>query len=144
MIGLLLTGHGHFATGLGSSLKLITGAKENIAFVDFEAEHSTETLKGNLERALDELKDCDGVLVFSDLAGGSPFKTAVEVSVERPQQKITVLAGSNLPMIVEGFTMMEDYTDPEELGTALLESGKDSIVRYEMREHQDNAEEDGI
>ena len=31
MVGLLITGHGHFATGLGSSLRLITGNTENIA-----------------------------------------------------------------------------------------------------------------
>ena len=44
MVGLLITGHGHFATGLGSSLRLITGNTENIEYVDFEADHSTETL----------------------------------------------------------------------------------------------------
>lgn len=32
MIGLLVTGHGHFATGLGSSLKLIAGEQENVEF----------------------------------------------------------------------------------------------------------------
>ena len=37
MVGILITGHGHFATGLGSSLQLITGITENVALVDFEA-----------------------------------------------------------------------------------------------------------
>ena len=77
MVGLLITGHGHFATGLGTSLKLITGATENIVYVDFEADHTIDTLKANLRKGFDELKGCDGVLVLSDLAGGSPFKTAV-------------------------------------------------------------------
>lgn len=81
MVGLLITGHGHFATGLGSSLRLITGNTENIEYVDFEADHSTETLAHNLNQAFDKLKDCDGVLVLSDLAGGSPFKTAGRVQV---------------------------------------------------------------
>ena len=35
MIGLLITGHGHFATGLNSSLELIAGQQQNIALVDF-------------------------------------------------------------------------------------------------------------
>lgn len=78
MVGLLITGHGHFATGLGSSLRLITGNTENIVYVDFEENHSTDTLTENLNKALDELKDCDGVLVLSDLAGGSPFKSVAE------------------------------------------------------------------
>ena len=81
MVGLLVTGHGHFATGLGSALQLIAGTADNLAFVDFEADHSTETLTNNLSNALDGLKGCDGVLVLADLAGGSPFKAAVELSL---------------------------------------------------------------
>ena len=50
MVGLLITGHGHFATGLGSSLRLITGNTENIVYVDFEENHSTDTLTENLNK----------------------------------------------------------------------------------------------
>ena len=93
MVGLLITGHGHFATGLGSSLRLITGNTENIEYVDFEADHSTETLAHNLNQAFDRLKNCDGVLVLSDLAGGSPFKTAVEEDADA-EGEATELSGS--------------------------------------------------
>lgn len=144
MIGLLITGHGHFATGLGSSLKLIAGESENVVLVDFEESHSTDTLKKNIHAALDKLLGCDGVVVLSDLAGGSPFKNAVECCYERENQKIEVIAGSNLPMIVEGFTMIEDYNDPKEFALELLNSGKDNIVIFELEEHQDDADEDGI
>ena len=144
MVGLLITGHGHFATGLGSSLRLITGDTENIVYVDFEENHSTDTLTENLNKALDELKDCDGVLVLSDLAGGSPFKSAVECKVARPDQAIEVLAGSNLPMLIEGSMAMAAFDSPLDLAQSLIETGKDYIVRFELTAHEDNAEEDGI
>ncbi len=144
MVGLLITGHGHFATGLGSSLRLITGNAENIVYVDFEENHSTDTLTENLNKALDELKDCDGVLVLSDLAGGSPFKSAVECKVARPDQAIEVLAGSNLPMLIEGSMAMAAFDSPLDLAQSLIETGKDYIVRFELTAHEDNAEEDGI
>ena len=144
MVGLLITGHGHFATGLGSSLRLITGNTENIVYVDFEENHSTDTLTENLNTALDELKDCDGVLVLSDLAGGSPFKSAVECKVARPDQAIEVLAGSNLPMLIEGSMAMAAFDSPLDLAQSLIETGKDYIVRFELTAHEDNAEEDGI
>lgn len=144
MVGLLITGHGHFATGLGSSLRLITGNTENIVYVDFEENHSTDTLTENLNKALDELKDCDGVLVLSDLAGGSPFKSAVECKVARPDQAIEVLAGSNLPMLIEGSMGMAAFDSPLDLAQSLIETGKDYIVRFELTAHEDNAEEDGI
>ena len=144
MVGLLITGHGHFATGLGSSLRLITGNTENIVYVDFEENHSTDTLTENLNKALDELKDCDGVLVLSDLAGGSPFKSAVECKVARPDQAIEVLAGSNLPMLIEGSMAMAAFDSPLDLAQSLIETGKDYIVRFELTAHEDHAEEDGI
>ena len=144
MVGLLITGHGHFATGLGSSLKLITGNTENIVYVDFEADHSTDTLTENINKGLDELKDCDGVLVLSDLAGGSPFKSAVECKVARPDQAIEVLAGSNLPMLSEGSMAMAAFDSPLDMAQSLIETGKEYIVRFELTAHEDNAEEDGI
>lgn len=144
MVGLVITGHGHFATGLGSSLKLITGNTENIEYVDFEADHSTDILTENLNKAFDNLKGCDGVLVLSDLAGGSPFKCAVECKFARPDQAIEVIAGSNLPMLIEGSMMMGAFDAPLELAESLIPTGKDYIVRFEMAEHEDNAEEDGI
>ena len=140
----MITGHGHFATGLGSSLKLITGNTENIVYVDFEADHSTDTLTENINKGLDELKDCDGVLVLSDLAGGSPFKSAVECKVARPDQAIEVLAGSNLPMLIEGSMAMAAFDSPLDMAQSLIETGKEYIVRFELTAHEDNAEEDGI
>ena len=144
MVGILITGHGHFATGLGSSLQLITGITENVALVDFEADHSTDTLKANLHKAMDSLKECDGVLVLSDLAGGSPFNNASMCMAERPDQRIEVVAGTNLPMIIEGASMMDAYDDPLELAETLIPTGKDYIVRFELVKHEDDADEDGI
>lgn len=144
MVGLLVTGHGHFATGLGSALQLIAGNADNLAYVDFEADHSTEILTNNLNQALDQLKNCDGVLVLADLAGGSPFKAAVECKVAREDQIVEVVAGTNLSMLVEGFVSMSSYTSPLDLSDALITAGKNYIVRFEQKVHVDNQEEDGI
>lgn len=144
MIGLLITGHGHFATGLSTSLQLITGIKDHIVYVDFEADHSTDTLTENLSKGLDELKDCDGVLVLSDLAGGSPFKASVECKYARPDQNIEVVAGSNLPMLITAATMIEVYDNPLDMAEEVMATGKDYIVRFELEEHVDDADEDGI
>ena len=132
MIGIIVTGHGHFATGLTSSLHLITGITENVVAVDFEADHSTMTLKTNLEKAFVELKECDGVLVLADLPGASPFNNAVIYKSEQNEQKIEVLAGTNLPMLIEAATIMAAYEEPMELVENVLETGKESIVHFEI------------
>lgn len=145
MLGLLVTGHGHFATGLGSSLELIAGAQPNVAYVDFEADHSIEILKDNFNKAFDSLKEYDGVLVLSDLPGGSPFKTAVECKFERPDQAIEVLTGTNLPLLVASSTMTAVFDNPLDLAEAMIPEGKDSIVRFELVARAEETEdEDGI
>ena len=144
MLGLLVTGHGHFATGLNSSLELIAGAQANVALVDFEADHSIEVLKENLNKALDSLKEYDGVLVLSDLPGGSPFKTAVECKFERPDQAIEVIAGTNLPLLIASSTMTAVFDNPLDLAEAMMPEGKDSIIRFELAARVEEADEDGI
>ena len=145
MLGLLVTGHGHFATGLNSSLELIAGAQPNVALVDFEADHSIEVLKDNLTKALDSLKEYDGVLVLSDLPGGSPFKTAVECKFERPDQAIEVIAGTNLPLLIASSTMTAVFESPLDLAEAMMPEGKDSIIRFELAARvEEDSDEDGI
>ena len=145
MLGLLVTGHGHFATGLNSSLELIAGAQANVALVDFEADHSIEVLKDNLNKAFDALKEYDGVLVLSDLPGGSPFKTAVECKFERPDQAIEVIAGTNLPLLIASSTMTAVFDSPLDLAEAMMPEGKDSIIRFELAARvEEESDEDGI
>lgn len=145
MIGILVTGHGHFATGLGSSLKLIVGEQSNVEFVDFEEGHSVETLKSNLSNALERLKECAGVLVLSDLPGGSPFKTAVELKFECLDQPLEVIAGTNLPLLVVCSTMTEVFDNPLDMAEAMIQEAKDSIVRFELSEEvEEEIDEDFI
>mgnify|MGYP000562147186 CR=1 FL=1 len=59
MIGLIVTGHGNFASGLTSSLKLIAGEPKNYVAVDFLESYSVDDLERELTKALDELKDCE-------------------------------------------------------------------------------------
>ena len=143
MIGLVVTGHGHFAEGLHTSANMIAGENEYVKYVQFLEGMSIEDLAEKLNAAYDELASCDGIVVLSDLPGGSPFKTSVECAFARPNQKIEVLSGTNLPMIVTGVTMLEDETDPSALAEELMEVGKDCIVRFEMVSKADEEDEEG-
>ena len=72
MIGLVITGHGLFAEGMHSSAKMIAGENENNRYVCFEEGMGLEDLAVKLNAAYDELAGCDGIVVLSDLPGGSP------------------------------------------------------------------------
>ena len=145
MIGIVVTGHGLFAEGMHSSAKMIAGENDHIKYVCFEDGMGLEDLAEKLNAAYNELSDCDGIVVLSDLPGGSPFKTAVECSMGHPDKQIVVLSGTNLPMIIAGSTMAGFETDPQALADELLFEGKDNVVRFEMAARAEAEEdEDGI
>lgn len=142
MIGLLVTGHANFGSGLTSSLNLIAGEQEAYKYVDFLPEYSLEDLSRELGKAMDELKDCEGILVFSDLPGGTPFKTAVEVGF--PRGNVKVIAGTNLPMMVEIAMSRKFIDDLDMLTQSALDTGKEQIVQYEFKKVEQQESDDGI
>ena len=145
MIGLVVTGHGLFAEGMHSSANMIAGENELVRYVCFKEGMNTEQLSENLIAAYNELGACDGIIVLSDLPGGSPFRTAVESSMTLPEKKIIVLSGTNLPMIITAATMASFSDDAEAMAEELLFEGKDNVVRFAMTEREEVEEdEDGI
>jgi len=146
MIGLVVTGHGLFAAGMQYSAKMIAGENDHIKYVCFEDGMGTVELAEKLSAAYNELSDCDGIIVLSDLPGGSPFRTAVEAAVTHTDKKIIVLSGTNLPMIITASTMQSFETDAEAMAEELLFEGKDNVVRFAMSASRDeeDEEEDGI
>ncbi|MBW9213096.1 MULTISPECIES: PTS galactosamine/N-acetylgalactosamine transporter subunit IIA [Terrabacteria group] len=144
MIGMIVSGHGHFATGVTSSVELIAGHPDFYVPVDFEQNHSTEDLKKNLENALEQLKDCEGVLILTDLLGGSPFKVAVELSMVHSEKEIRVLSGTNLGMIIEGNLVRQFAESVDALANQLVQTGHDQTMKYEFVEREEVEMEDGI
>lgn len=144
MIGMIVSGHGHFASGLSSSVKLIVGAPEKYEAIDFVEEFSIEDLKRELNAAIDRLSDCEGILIFTDLTGGSPFKTAVEISMERPDKNLRVLGGTNLGMLIETSMARAAFDNLDVLADMSTETGKEQIVKYAYVERVEVESEDGI
>ena len=156
MIGLVVTGHGHFADGIHTSAQMIAGENDYVRYINFEEGMTPEQLAEKFNAAFDEFKSCDGVVVLSDLPGGSPFKTAVECKYARPEQKIEVIAGTNLPMIVTAVTMLDMEDDPRSLADErsvctspdeLIETGRDCIALFELEAataETESEESDGI
>src|SRR5699024_6809884 len=99
MIGLLVTGHANFGTGITSSVNLIAGKQEAYKAVDYLTTYWKEELKREITKALDELKDCEGVIIFTDLMGGTSFNVSAQIGHRK--ENIRIVAGTNLPMLVE-------------------------------------------
>ncbi len=140
MVGIIVTGHGRFADGMTSCIELIAGKQENYVAVNFENE--VDQLTEDLKQAIESLKDCEGILVFCDLAGGSPFKTVALLSQE--YENIEVIAGTNMPMIAEIAMARSFGTDLASLVDMAINTGKDQVVHFDIDalKVQDESDED--
>ena len=142
MIGLLVTGHANFGSGMTSSVNLIAGEQEAYKYVDFLPTYSTEDLTVEITKALDELKDCEGVLIFTDLMGGTPFNVSAQLG--HGKDNIRIVAGTNLPMLVELVMSRKFKDDLDGLVESILETGKEQITKYEFKQVVQEASGDGI
>lgn len=60
MIGLVVTGHGHFADGIHTSAQMIAGENDYVRYINFEEGMTPEQLAEKFNAAFDEFKSCDG------------------------------------------------------------------------------------
>ena len=142
MIGLLVTGHANFGSGMTSSVNLIAGEQEAYRYVDFLPTYSTEDLTRELTKALEELKDCEGVIIFTDLMGGTPFNVSAQIG--HGKENIRIVAGTNLPMLVEIVMSRKFMDDLDGLVDSVLETGKEQVTKYEFKQVVQEATDDGI
>ena len=142
MIGLLVTGHANFGTGITSSVNLIAGEQEAYQAVDLLPTYSTEDLTREITKALDELKDCEGVIIFTDLMGGTPFNVSAQIG--HGKENIRIVAGTNLPMLVEIVMSRKFMDNLDELVDSVLETGKEQVTKYEFKQVVQEASDDGI
>ncbi len=100
MVGFVLTGHGEFATGLASAIDMVAGDQAAFKVVPFSGD-AAATYGDDLKAAITAMSDeCpEGVLVFVDLLGGTPFNQAMMISQDVPNMQI--VTGTNLPMLIE-------------------------------------------
>lgn len=142
MIGLLVTGHANFGSGITSSVNLIAGEQEAYRYVDFLPTYSTEDLTREMMKELEELKDCEGVIIFTDLMGGTPFNVSAQIG--REKDNIRIVAGTNLPMLVEIVMSRKFMDDLDGLVDSVLDTGKEQIMKYEFKQVVQEESEDGI
>ena len=141
MFGVLVTGHGNFASGLLSSMKLIVGRQEKVVGVDFLEEEGTDVLKENIRLALKSLGD--EVLVLTDIAGGSPYMNSVMLKQEFENMHIEVISGTNIPMLLE-VVLGRSISNLESMIQLAQEAGHNAISVFELTQEKEEIIDEGI
>ncbi len=98
MIGILVVTHGYFGKELINSLTMITGAQKKCEALSLRPEDEVTLLKEHVNEKIEEMDDGNGILILTDIIGGSPFNVC---SSYLKNQNVEVLTGVNLPMLIE-------------------------------------------
>lgn len=98
MIGLVLVTHGRLACEFRAALEHVVGPQTQIAAVTIEPEDDMELRRGDIIAAVHDVDSGDGVVVLTDMFGGTPSNLAISCMDGR---KVEVIAGINLPMLIK-------------------------------------------
>ncbi|CRH88464.1 EIIAB-Man [Chlamydia trachomatis] len=128
-IGIIIASHGEFAAGIHQSGSMIFGEQEKVQVVTFMPSEGPDDLYAKFNAAIDAFNGDDEVLVLADLWSGSPFNQASRLAGERPERKIVILTGLNLPMLIQAYTerMMDASAGAEQVAANILKEARDGV-----------------
>ncbi len=98
MIGVLITTHGNLGNELIKAAELIKGKLEAVTHISVDQTKGMEELKKELSSSIKKLDKGDGVLILTDLFGGTPSNISLSFLKEG---KLEVVTGVNLPMLLK-------------------------------------------
>ena len=126
MIGIVVVTHAGLADEILHAAELILGPLPGVEAVSIDHEMSLEVAKEQLQQAVALVeKDGDGVIILTDLFGGTPTNISAELLQEG---KVEILTGVNLPMLIKGAGSRTNQT-LDGLAVLLKEYGKNAIIR---------------
>ena len=98
MIGLVLVTHGQLANEFRHAVEHVVGPQENFETVAIGADDDMEQRRGDILAAVSRVDTGSGVIVLTDMFGGTPSNLAISVM---ESGRTEVIAGMNLPMLIK-------------------------------------------
>ncbi|HXG59385.1 MAG TPA: PTS sugar transporter subunit IIA [Thermoanaerobaculia bacterium] len=124
MIGALIVTHGNLAHELLNAAEKIESNISGIEAVPLEWNESVDTAREKIRLALERLGPDRGVIIFTDMFGGTPSNISLSFLEEG---RVEIVTGVNLPMIVKFASLQAGATDVSALAHVISEKGSKSI-----------------
>jgi PTS system mannose-specific IIA component len=125
MVGLVIASHGQLADALVSTARLIVGELAGVSTCRVEPGASSEDIQQHIRQAIRSVDEGDGVIVFADIVGGSPCTQSLTLC---RKQKLEVVTGVNLPMLLKAASLRTAGLPLEELAHQLVQYGQRNIT----------------
>jgi PTS system mannose-specific IIA component len=98
LIGLVLVTHGRLAAELVSAMEHVVGPQTQVAAVCIGPDDDMERRRQDILKAVENVDAGSGVVVLTDMFGGTPSNLAISIMENAP---VEVIAGVNLPMLIK-------------------------------------------
>ena len=121
MIGLMIITHGNLALELKSAMEHMIGDQNDIEIFSITPEDDIDIQKNNIEKKLKELNQGKGVIILTDVFGGTPSNLALNFL---DPGIIEIMSGVNLPMLIK-ICQLRDKNILE-----VIQEGKNAAQKY--------------
>lgn len=122
MIGIVIVAHGHLAREYLAAIEHVVGSQNGVIAIAIQADHNRSEKEREICAAADEVDQGDGVVVVTDLFGGSPSNLSLLAC--KPENR-RILYGANLPMLIK--LAKSRHLEVPDAVRAALEAGKKYI-----------------
>lgn len=124
MVGIVVASHGPLAQGVVDSYRFFNDDVTQIEALCLKAEDNPQEFYHVLDQACERVDTGDGVLILTDIPGGTPANQAQLLFGSR---NIRIIAGVNMLMLLEG-AISRMFMNLDELCAHCLEKGRESVI----------------
>lgn len=136
MYGIVIVSHGQLARELLNSAKMIVGEfKQKVGTVSLVEGMSPEEFVNNVYSAIMNAMDKDGVIILTDLFGGSTtnfLASEIHKIIPLINKKIAIISGVNLAMLLSAITNNGDDVDINTIAEQIINDAKDNIKNVSL------------
>jgi len=123
MIGVLITTHGNLGSEFLKVAEMIRGTLKDVMHISVDQTKGVEDLKKDINAAIKKLDQGQGVLILTDLFGGTPSNLSLSLLKEG---KVEVVTGVNLPMLLK-LSDTREKMNLQDFANYIKEYGKKNI-----------------
>ena len=125
-IGGVVVSHGQVANELLAAAEAVVGDLSHITAVSIGWHDDVEMAKAEIERAIAQVNQGNGVLVLTDMFGGTPTNISAMFLKEN---EVEIVTGVNLPMVIKLASFNKENVTLHELAKEVESQGKEAICQ---------------
>ena len=124
MVGVVVTSHGRLADELLLTTVFIVGKAKQMVALSIDPSRPIDKLQSDIRKAIKEVDTGDGVLILTDMFGGTPANMTLAFLEDN---KVEVITGVNLPMLIKLCQCRNKDQTLHEVAVEVVDYSKKSI-----------------